>query len=113
MSTEPVSKFGAAVLGVGSVVVDHVVELAHFPHPDTKTAIAARVEAIDTNGAGDVFCGALIARLATGESMSRAVRFATATAGLACQVRGNEAVSDVTDVATRLPDPFSPSAAID
>lgn len=77
---------------------------------------AARVDAIDTNGAGDVYCGALIARLARGSGIAEAVRFATAAAGLVCQLRGNELLADlpnVTAAATSLPDPTPPFAAID
>jgi sulfofructose kinase len=43
---------------------------------------ALSVEAVDTTGCGDVFHGAYAGALARGESVSRAVRLATITAGL-------------------------------
>ncbi len=47
-----------------------------------------RVEAVDTTGAGDAFCGALAAGLAEGKDLSAAVRFACAAGALCCTVRG-------------------------
>jgi ribokinase len=47
------------------------------------TAVAGiRVEAVDTTGAGDTFCGALVARLDEGAALDEAVRFATSAAAL-------------------------------
>ena len=46
------------------------------------------VEAIDTTGAGDTFCGVLIARLAAGQTMPQALQFANAAAALACTKLG-------------------------
>ena len=43
-----------------------------------------RVEAVDTTGAGDTFCGALVAALAAGEDVEPALRRASAAAALAC-----------------------------
>lgn len=40
------------------------------------------VEVVDTTGAGDTFCGALVARLDEGATLEAAVRFATAAAAL-------------------------------
>jgi len=45
---------------------------------------APRVEAVDTVGAGDAFCGALAVRLATGDDLPRATTFACRAAALAC-----------------------------
>ncbi len=59
------------------------------------------VDAIDTNGAGDVFCGAMLSRLARGESVLEAVRFATVVASFACETRGNQQLPD----RERLPEP--------
>jgi 2-dehydro-3-deoxygluconokinase len=42
-----------------------------------------RVQAIDTTGAGDCFCGAALARLAAGDSVADAARYANAAAALA------------------------------
>jgi ribokinase len=46
------------------------------------------VEPIDTTGAGDAFCGALAARLAAGDELLDAVRWATAAGALATTVHG-------------------------
>jgi ribokinase len=45
---------------------------------------ARRVEAVDTVGAGDAFCGALATALAEGEEFAQAARFASAAAAIAC-----------------------------
>lgn len=51
---------------------------------DTTSIIAPfRVDAIDTTGAGDAFCGALAARLAAGDELRRAAVFASAAGALA------------------------------
>jgi 2-dehydro-3-deoxygluconokinase len=42
-----------------------------------------RVQAVDSTGAGDCFCGAALARLAAGESVWDAARYANAAAALA------------------------------
>ena len=42
-----------------------------------------RVQAVDTTGAGDCFCGAALARLAAGDSVWEAARYANAAAALA------------------------------
>jgi len=42
-----------------------------------------RVPAVDTTGAGDCFCGAVLARLAAGDSVWDAARYANAAAALA------------------------------
>jgi len=43
-----------------------------------------RVDAVDTTGAGDTFCGTLVAALAAGEDTDAALRRASAAAALAC-----------------------------
>lgn len=55
-----------------------------------KTAIApvSVGEAIDTTGAGDTFCGGLCVKLAEGESLERAARFASVCSGIAVTRRG-------------------------
>jgi ribokinase len=45
-------------------------------------------EVVDTTGAGDMFVGSLAARLAAGDSIAAAVRFATAAAGLSVTAPG-------------------------
>lgn len=54
----------------------------------TRSIEAMRVESIDTTGAGDCFCGSLGARLAAGDGLDAAARYAVAAAGLAVQRRG-------------------------
>jgi ribokinase len=51
-------------------------------------APALKVEAIDTVGAGDTFCGYLAASLSEGLPMPEALRRASAAAGLACTKSG-------------------------
>lgn len=46
------------------------------------------VEPVDTTGAGDAFCGALAARLAAGENLRAAVRWAAAAGALATTIPG-------------------------
>jgi ribokinase len=48
----------------------------------TATVPGIAVEVVDTTGAGDTFCGALVARLDEGATLETAVRFATAAAAL-------------------------------
>ena len=47
------------------------------------------VEAIDTNGAGDVFAGAMIFATLKNWPVDRRMRFATAAAALKCKSMGN------------------------
>lgn len=49
------------------------------------------VDAVDTTAAGDTFCGALAARLAAGDDLQVAVRFASAAAALCVQRAGASA----------------------
>ena len=49
---------------------------------------AFAVTAIDTTGAGDAFCGALAARLAAGDELESAVRYAAAAGALATTIDG-------------------------
>ena len=49
---------------------------------------ALTVEAVDTTGAGDAFCGALATALASGETLSTAVAFANAAGAAAVTVVG-------------------------
>jgi ribokinase len=47
--------------------------------------------AVDTVGAGDVFCGAMVAALSNGETFESAVRFANAAAGISVTRHGAQA----------------------
>ena len=49
---------------------------------------AFRVDAVDTTGAGDAFCGALATALASGETLHAAIAFANAAGGAATTVIG-------------------------
>jgi ribokinase len=49
---------------------------------------APQVEAVDTTGAGDTFCGAFAAAFAEGAGFAAAARFATAAAALSVQTLG-------------------------
>lgn len=49
---------------------------------------AFQVTAIDTTGAGDTFCGALVARLSQGQKLADAMRYASAASALCCMKMG-------------------------
>jgi ribokinase len=73
---------GAVVVTRGGAGVDvHTADgVEHCP--------AFAVEVVDTTGAGDAFCGALSARLAAGDELREAVRWAAAAGALATTVVG-------------------------
>lgn len=59
-----------------------------------ETAVASpKVDAVDTTGAGDTFCGALVAALSDGLDLAAAARFAVAAGALSVQREG--AVSSI------------------
>jgi len=68
------------------LVVTLGAEGALWRRPDGRVQAlpAFAVEAVDTNGAGDVMHGALLLALAEGQPPERAVRWAMAAAALAC-----------------------------
>jgi ribokinase len=73
---------GAVVVTRGSAGVDvHTVDGVFH-------AEAFTVDVVDTTGAGDAFCGSLAARLAAGDSLGAAVRWASAAGALATTVAG-------------------------
>jgi 2-dehydro-3-deoxygluconokinase len=52
----------------------------------TRATLAPRlVEAVDATGAGDCFCGNLLAKIAEGDSLAEAARYANVAASLAVQ----------------------------
>lgn len=61
-------------LGADGAMLAHGGQVSHHP--------AFRVEVVSTHGAGDMFTGALAARLTDGEPMDLALRFAQAAAAL-------------------------------
>lgn len=63
-----------------------VVALAGAGHATGVPAL--RVPVVDTTGAGDTFCGALVAALHAGEELPAAARFATAASALSVQTAG-------------------------
>ncbi|MCX7266748.1 MAG: sugar kinase [Betaproteobacteria bacterium] len=61
----------------------------HAQHPEQRQTILGRsVTALDATGAGDCFCGNLLARLAAGDTLPQAARYANAAASLSVQVLG-------------------------
>jgi ribokinase len=53
-----------------------------YTRDTTSVVVGIRVEVVDTTGAGDTFCGALVAKLGEGAALHEAVGFATAAAAL-------------------------------
>jgi ribokinase len=77
--------------GVGTVVVTRGaagVLVADASTGRQWTVDAFDVEPVDTTGAGDAFCGAFVARLAAGDPLDVAVRYAAAAGAIATTVRG-------------------------
>ena len=79
--------------GVAAVVTtrggDGVVVAGRDDGATTEHRQAAfTVTPVDTTGAGDAFCGALAARLAAGDALESAVRYAAAAGALATTIEG-------------------------
>ncbi len=81
--------------------------------PLLTTVPAIAVEAVDTTGAGDTFCGVLAAALARGAGLPDAARLAAAAGALAVTRPGaQDAVPDAADVvalAERAENPARPT----
>ena len=70
-------------MGASAVVMTQGAAGATLTTRDGTTAIAPfTVDARDTTAAGDTFCGALCARLAAGDDLPTALRFASAAAAI-------------------------------
>jgi ribokinase len=115
LNPAPARELPDDLLGLTDVIVPNEHELALLGGPDRLLAAGAgalvvtlgargariivggrperaqpafSVEAVDTTGAGDAFCGALGARLAAGDDIDAAVRWAAAAGALATTVAG-------------------------
>lgn len=76
-------------LGATAVVVTLGAKGAMLHTADGETEIAPfTVTPVDTTGAGDTFCGALCARLAAGDALPDALRFAAAAGALCTTAAG-------------------------
>lgn len=56
---------------------------------EEMTIPATRIDAVDTNGAGDIFSGSFVFGLSCGWDIRRCAEFANDAAGFACRHRGN------------------------
>jgi ribokinase len=73
---------------------------------------AFAIEPVDTTGAGDTFCGTLVAGLARGAALADALRSASAASALACMRAGAQsAIPDQGQVAALLAQHNAPDAA--
>jgi hypothetical protein len=90
-------RFAAVKLGSeGALLLVRGGEALHVP--------AFAVEAVDPTGAGDVFCGGMLAGLALGQAPEEAIRQAIAGSSLAVETRGPIALLGISreDVGRRL-----------
>ena len=74
---------------------------------------AFAVQAVDTTAAGDTFCGSLAARLAQGDGIDAALRYASAASAIACTRLGAQSsIPERGEVEAFLRDapPFAPQA---
>lgn len=77
--------------GAGRVIVTLGARGAVLIEDALETAVPApKVEAVDTAGAGDVFCGVVVGALAHGIALTRAIGMAVAAASLAVTRRGTQ-----------------------
>lgn len=75
--------------GVGIVVLKMGAQGALISHSGELTQLSGpSVRAVDATGAGDCFCGNLLARLVAGDDLKQAVMWANAAAALSVQGRG-------------------------
>ncbi|WP_138444997.1 ribokinase [Sinomonas susongensis] len=82
--------FGSVIVTLGSegaVVLD----ASGGASPAVVRVAATPVAAVDTTGAGDAFTGALAARLAAGDGLADAARYASVAAALATTRHGTQA----------------------
>ncbi|MBM7824993.1 ribokinase [Arcanobacterium pluranimalium] len=75
--------------GFASVVITLGARGALVSHDDAMVEVPSpRVHAVDTTGAGDAFVGGLAYRLAAGDSLEEAARFAVRVGAFACTGHG-------------------------
>lgn len=79
---------GAVVVTLGAAGVDVTRAPDETGGPTGWSQQPFPVAAVDTTGAGDAFCGALVACLAHGDDLPAAVRFAAGAGALATTTRG-------------------------
>lgn len=92
-----------ASLGCGSVVMTLGSRGALVARQGKVQAIqAVKVEAVDTVGAGDAFVGALAARLADGQGLEQACRYATRFAALTVTREGAQSSYPTADEAAAI-----------
>jgi ribokinase len=98
-----------AAMGPASVIMTLGANGVGAWHHGTSHAIGAPVVAVtDTAGAGDAFNGALAARLASGESLHDACRFAVAYASLKVTRAGTSTAMPTADETARFLTTFPP-----
>jgi len=86
-------------LGSRSVIATSGAQGAsYFDGQQTLHQPALPIDAIDSNGAGDIFSGAILYSMANGWPIDMGLRFATAVAGWACTQKGNSTLPDSSDV---------------
>jgi ribokinase len=72
------------------------------------------VTAVDTTGAGDTFCGVLVAALDRGESLAQAMQYACAAAALACTRAGAQSsIPSAADIQIFLANHTNSAAALE
>ncbi|MDF2989494.1 MAG: ribokinase [Microbacterium sp.] len=101
---DSIELLASALRGIvpGEVVITLGSEGALLAHAGGIDRIPAfRVEAVDSTGAGDAFCGALAATIAAGEATPFAIRVASAAGALATTALGAQDAAPTHDQITR------------
>ena len=89
--------------GVGTVVTTLGPKGAHLVDGEGERHVPApQVEAVDTTGAGDVFCGVLAAAVQAALDWNAALRWAVASASLSVTRRGTASAFPSADELLRL-----------